>query len=177
MQPFIHESSFVDALAAIGDGTKIWHFCHVRENAVIGRDCILGQNVYIAPGVRIGNGVKIQNNVSVVEGVTIEDGVFCGPSVVFSNDPYPRACRRPERYTPTRVCEGASIGANATIVCGVTIGRYAMIAAGSVVTRDVADYALVMGVPARQTGRVCACGGRLDTHGQCAICGRTILPE
>jgi UDP-2-acetamido-3-amino-2,3-dideoxy-glucuronate N-acetyltransferase len=174
MQPFIHESSCVDAGVTIGAGTKIWHFCHVQENAVIGKDCVLGQNVNIGPGVVIGDGVKIQNNVSVFEGVTLEDGVFCGPSVVFTNDPYPRAGNKPERYTPTRVCAGASIGANATVVCGVTIGRYAMVAAGSVVTRDVADHALVMGVPARQVGRVCACGGRLDARGRCAVCGNEI---
>ena len=177
MQPFIHESSYIDTGVTIGEGTKIWHFCHVQENAVIGRDCVLGQNVNVGPGVVIGDGVKIQNNVSVFEGVTIEDNVFCGPSVVFTNDPYPRAGSTPERYTPTRVCEGASIGANATIVCGVTIGRYAMVAAGSVVTRDVADHALVMGVPAKQVGRVCTCGGRLDAHNLCAVCGKIILPE
>ena len=173
MQPFIHESSFVDEGVRIGEGTKIWHFCHVQKNAVIGNDCVLGQNVNIGPGVVIGSGVKIQNNVSVFEGVTLGDGVFCGPSVVFTNDLYPRAGKQPKRYTPTRVCEGASIGANATIVCGVMIGRYAMIAAGSVVTRDVADHALVMGVPARQVGKVCACGGRLDADGRCLLCGKS----
>jgi UDP-2-acetamido-3-amino-2,3-dideoxy-glucuronate N-acetyltransferase len=177
MRPFIHESSFIDAGVTIGEGTKIWHFCHVQENAVIGKNCVLGQNVNIASGVRIGDGVKIQNNVSVYAGVTLEDGVFCGPSVVFTNDPYPRAARLPQRFTPTRVCEGASIGSNATIVCGVTIGRHAMVAAGSVVTRDVADYALVMGVPARQVGRVCPCGGRLDAQGCCTVCGTQIDPE
>ena len=177
MQPFIHESSYIDDGVTIGEGTKIWHFCHVQTGAVIGKECILGQNVNVASGVRIGDGVKIQNNVSVYEGVTLEDGVFCGPSVVFSNDPYPRACRRPERFTPTRVCEGASIGANATIVCGVTIGRYAMVAAGAVVTRDVADHALVAGVPARQVGRVCKCGGRLDERGCCKICGDSFSAE
>ena len=174
MQPFIHESSYIDAGVQIGEGTRIWHFCHVQENAVIGRNCVLGQNVNIGPGVVIGDGVKIQNNVSVFEGVTLEDNVFCGPSVVFTNDLYPRAGSKPEQYAPTRVREGASIGANATIVCGVTIGRYAMVAAGSVVTRDVADHAIVMGVPARQTGRVCACGGRLDADGRCAVCGENV---
>ena len=177
MQPFIHESSYIDEGVVIGEDTKIWHFCHVQGNAVIGRNCVLGQNVNVAPGVHIGDGVKIQNNVSVFEGVILEDGVFCGPSVVFTNDPYPRADRRPERYVPTRVCAGASIGANATVVCGVTIGRYAMVAAGSVVTRDVADFALVAGVPARQIGRVCPCGGRLGTDGRCCVCGRTVGTE
>ena len=177
MQPFIHESSYVDPGVQIGEDTKIWHFCHVQENAVIGKSCVLGQNVNIGPGVCIGDGVKIQNNVSVFEGVTIENDVFCGPSVVFTNDLYPRAGKKPELYTPTRVCEGASIGANATIVCGVTIGRYAMIAAGSVVTHDVADYALVMGVPAREVGRVCACGARLGADGRCTACGKEVPPE
>ena len=174
MQPFIHESSYIDDGVTIAEDTKIWHFCHVQAGAVIGRDCVLGQNVNIGPGVVIGNGVKIQNNVSVFEGVTLEDNVFCGPSVVFTNDPYPRAEHRPERYTPTRVCEGASIGANATVVCGVTIGRFAMVGAGSVVTHDVPDCALVTGVPARQVGRVCPCGGRLGADGRCTVCGQTI---
>ncbi len=177
MQPFIHESSYVDDGATVGEGTKIWHFCHVQAGAVIGRDCVLGQNVNVGPGAVIGDGVKLQNNVSVFEGVTLEDGVFCGPSVTFTNDPYPRAGCRPDRYVPTRVCEGASIGANATVVCGVTIGRHAMVAAGAVVTRDVADHALVAGVPARQIGRVCTCGGRLDPGGRCTVCGREIDPE
>ena len=172
MRSFIHESSYVDAHVQIGNGTKIWHFCHVQENARIGENCVLGQNVNVAPGVQIGNGVKIQNNVSVYEGVTLEDDVFCGPSVVFTNDRLPRSYRRPEMYVPTRVCKGASIGANATIVCGVTIGRYAMIAAGSVVTHDVPDFVLVAGVPARQIGRVCVCGARLDADDKCPQCGK-----
>ncbi len=174
MQPFIHESSYVDPGVQIGEGTRIWHFCHVQENAVIGRNCVLGQNVNIGPAVCIGDGVKIQNNVSVFEGVTIENDVFCGPSVVFTNDLHPRAGSRPERYAATRVCEGASIGANATIVCGVTIGRFAMVAAGSVVTHDVADYTLVMGVPARAVGRVCACGARVGADGRCTVCGKEV---
>lgn len=172
MKPFIHESSYIDAGVTIGEGTKIWHFCHVQENARIGENCVLGQNVNVAPGVRIGSGVKIQNNVSVYEGVTLEDGVFCGPSVVFTNDRFPRSAEHPAEYVPTRVCEGASIGANATVVCGVTIGRYAMIAAGAVVTRDVPPYALMAGVPARQIGCVCECGARLGADGQCPACGK-----
>ena len=170
MQPFIHESSYTDAGVQIGDGTKIWHFCHIQENAVIGRNCTLGQNVNVAPGVHIGNGVKIQNNVSVYEGVTLEDNVFCGPSVVFTNDRFPRAAARPPEYANTLVREGASIGANATIVCGVTIGRYAMIAAGSVVTKDVPDHALMMGVPAKQVGSVCTCGAKHLPDGTCPRC-------
>lgn len=170
MQPFIHESSYADAGAQIGDGTKIWHFCHIQENAVIGQNCTLGQNVNVAPGVHIGNGVKIQNNVSVYEGVTLEDNVFCGPSVVFTNDRFPRAAVRPPEYAKTLVREGASIGANATVVCGVTIGRYAMIAAGAVVTKDVPDHALMMGVPARQVGTVCTCGAKCLPDGTCPDC-------
>ena len=147
---FVHESSYIDENVEIGQGTKIWHFCHVQSGAKIGKNCSLGQNVNVANNVIIGNDVKIQNNVSVYEGVEIEDGVFCGPSCVFTNDLTPRA-RFPkgrENYKKTLVKEGASIGANATIVCGHTIGKYAMVAAGAVVTKDVPDYALVAGVPA-----------------------------
>ena len=153
---FVHESSYVDEDVQIGEGTKIWHFCHVQTGARIGKHCSLGQNVNIANNVIIGNDVKIQNNVSVYEGVEIEDGVFCGPSCVFTNDLTPRA-RYPkgrENYKKTLVKEGASIGANATIVCGHTIGRCAMVAAGAVVTKDVPDYALVAGVPAKVIGKV-----------------------
>ncbi|NBH82408.1 N-acetyltransferase [bacterium C-53] len=156
MSYFIHESSYVDENVLIGDGTKIWHFCHIQSGASIGEKCSLGQNVNISNNVRIGNGVKIQNNVSVYEGVELEDFVFCGPSCVFTNDLTPRA-RYPkghQGYKPTVVKEGASIGANATIICGNVIGKCAMIAAGSVVTKDVPDYALVAGVPAKMIGRV-----------------------
>lgn len=152
----IHESSYIDNNVEIGKNTKIWHFCHVQEGAIIGKNCSIGQNVNISNNVKIGNDVKIQNNVSVYEGVEIEDGVFCGPSCVFTNDLTPRA-RFPkgkENYKRTIVKEGASIGANATIVCGNVIGRYAMIASGAVVTKDVPDYALVAGVPAVVIGKV-----------------------
>lgn len=152
----VHESSIIDAGVKIGEGTKIWYFCHVQSGAQIGKRCSLGQNVNIANNVVIGDDVKIQNNVSVYEGVEIEDGVFCGPSCVFTNDLTPRA-RYPkgrENYKKTLVREGASIGANATIVCGHTIGKFAMIASGAVVTKDVPDYALVAGVPAKIIGRV-----------------------
>ncbi len=152
----VHESSYIDDDVIIGEETKIWHFCHIQSGARIGKRCSLGQNVNISNNVVIGNDVKIQNNVSVYEGVEIEDGVFCGPSCVFTNDLTPRA-RFPkghEHYRKTVVKEGASIGANATIVCGHIIGKYAMIASGAVVTKDVPDYALVAGVPAQIIGKV-----------------------
>lgn len=156
MSYFKHESSYVDENVMIGDNTKIWHFCHVQKNAIIGRDCSLGQNVNISQNVHIGNGVKIQNNVSVYEGVEIKDDVFLGPSCVFTNDLTPRA-RYPkgsDNYKKTIVEKGASIGANATIVCGNSIGQYAMVAAGAVVTKDVPANALVAGVPAKIIGYV-----------------------
>lgn len=171
---FVHESSYIDENVEIGMDTKIWHFCHVQSGARIGERCSLGQNVNISNNVKIGNQVKIQNNVSVYEGVEIEDGVFCGPSCVFTNDLTPRA-RYPKgsaNYKKTIVKEGASIGANATIVCGHTVGKCAMIAAGAVITKDVADYALMAGVPAKQIGWVCDCGERLDKTLNC-ICGRS----
>lgn len=163
---FVHESSYVDEGAVIGNGTKIWHFCHIQSGASIGDNCSLGQNVNIASHVKIGNYVKIQNNVSVYEGVEIENGVFCGPSCVFTNDLTPRA-RYPkgrEKYKKTLIQEGASIGANATIVCGHTIGRFAMVAAGAVVTKDVPDYCLVAGNPARIIGEVDEMGNRVDIN-------------
>lgn len=170
---YIHPTSLCDDGAAVGSGTKIWCFCHIQSGAVIGNDCVLGQNVNISNNVKIGNGVKIQNNVSVYEGVEIEDYVFCGPSCVFTNDLTPRAGypKGPSKYIKTLVRSGASIGANATIVCGHTIGRYAMIGAGAVVTKNVPDHALMLGVPAIQSGWVCECGEILDKELKCS-CGR-----
>lgn len=156
MNYFVHESSYIDDNVVIGDNTKIWHFCHVQSGAVIGRNCSLGQNVNISNNVKIGNGVKIQNNVSVYEGVTIEDEVFLGPSCVFTNDLTPRAAypKGHDNYKQTVIGKGASIGANATIVCGHNVGRYAMVAAGAVVTKDIPEYTLVAGIPARPIGKV-----------------------
>ncbi len=153
---FAHTTACVDEPATIGEGTQIWHFCHVSSGATLGERCRIGQNVFVAPGVRIGNNVKIQNNVSIYEGVELEDDVFCGPSCVFTNVNNPRSqINRRGQYAKTLVRRGASIGANATIVCGTTIGRYAFVAAGAVVTKgDVPDYALMAGVPARRKGWV-----------------------
>lgn len=171
---FVHESSYVDEPCTIGAGTKIWHFSHVMKNAVIGSNCNIGQNVVVLPGVRIGDNCKIQNNVSVYEGVVLEDHVFCGPSMVFTNVINPRSeIVRKHEYQETLVRRGASIGANATIVCGHTIGQYAFIGAGAVVTKDVPDFALVVGNPARRTGWMCRCGIRLlldGERGRCAAC-------
>ena len=171
---FVHESSYVDERVTIGKGTKIWHFCHIQSGASIGENCSFGQNVNVSSDVKIGNGVKVQNNVSIYEGVEIEDDVFCGPSMVFTNDLTPRA-RYPKGragYKKTVLKEGATVGANATIVCGHTIGRWSMIAAGAVVTSDVPDYALMAGIPARQIGWVCECGEVIKKGVRCEKCGR-----
>ena len=174
--PFIHESSYVDAGATIGSDTRIWHFCHVMPGAVIGARCTLGQNVVVMGSARIGDDVKIQNNVSVYDGVTLEDQVFCGPSCVFTNVINPRSeVSRRSEYQRTLVRRGATIGANATILCGATIGEYAFIGAGAVVRGDVAPYALMLGVPARKGGWMCRCGVRLEVRGSiatCTACGR-----
>lgn len=160
--PYIHPSSFVDDGAKIGENTKIWHFCHIMPEAQIGKDCSLGQNVFVANQVRIGNNVKIQNNVSLYEGVTCEDDVFLGPSMVLTNVINPRsAVSRKTEYKPTLIRKGASVGANATIVCGNTIGQYAFIAAGAVITKNVPDFALMAGVPARRIGWMSEHGERL----------------
>lgn len=169
---FVQESSFVDDDVQIGAGTRIWHFCHIQRDAVIGKNCVLGQNVNVAEGVHIGNRVKIQNNVSVYAGVEIADDVFCGPSMVFTNDLTPRAPypKGKANYQQTKVGRGATIGANATVVCGHTLGEWCMVAAGAVVTADVPPHALVAGVPARQIGWVCECGQVLDKTLLCPCC-------
>jgi UDP-2-acetamido-3-amino-2,3-dideoxy-glucuronate N-acetyltransferase len=168
---FVHESAYVDDGATIGTDTKIWHFSHVMPGAVIGDRCNLGQNVVVMSGARIGNNVKIQNNVSIYEGVELDDDVFCGPSCVFTNVMNPRShISRKHEYRKTLVRKGTSIGANATIVCGTTLGQYSFIGAGAVVTSDVADFALMVGVPARRVGWVCQCGVRLTVHGGKAVC-------
>ncbi len=174
MAYFVHESSYIDEDVQIGEGTKIWHFCHVQSGARIGRDCVLGQNVNISNHVKIGNGVKIQNNVSVYEGVELEDYVFCGPSCVFTNDLTPRAKypKGKEGYRKTLIKQGATLGANCTVVCGYSVGSYAMVAAGAVVVCDVNPHALMAGVPARQIGWVCECGCKLTQNLSCPECGR-----
>ena len=187
---FVHKSSYVDDNVEIGSGTKIWHFCHILTNARIGENCIIGQNVCIERDVIVGNRCKIQNNVSIYTGVTLEDEVFCGPSCVFTNVYNPRAfIERKAEFRPTLVKRGATIGANATIVCGVVIGCYAMIAAGAVVKQDVPDYAIVAGVPARQTGWTCKCGttlnfnrrtsatGNMASETVCSYCGNKYFVE
>lgn len=168
---FVHETAAVDPRAVLGEGTKVWHFCHVMAGAQIGKRCILGQNVMVARGVVIGDGVKVQNNVSLYAGVTVEDEVFLGPSMVFTNVINPRAfIERKDEFRPTLVKRGATIGANATVLCGVTIGRYALVGAGAVVTRDVPDHALVLGNPARRAGWVSRSG---ESLGPDLVCPRT----
>jgi UDP-2-acetamido-3-amino-2,3-dideoxy-glucuronate N-acetyltransferase len=181
---FAHQSAFIDEGCEIGEGTKIWHFTHVMAGARIGRRCNIGQNVVISPDVVIGDNVKIQNNVSVYTGVVLEDDVFCGPSLVFTNVINPRShVSRKDEYRDTLVQRGATLGANATIVCGHTIGRYAFVGAGAVVTKPVPDYALVIGNPGRVAGWVCACGVKLAAGSRppeqvtCAVCGTPYRAE
>jgi UDP-2-acetamido-3-amino-2,3-dideoxy-glucuronate N-acetyltransferase len=169
---FVHESSYVDDNVSIGWGTKIWHFSHILANCTIGEDCSIGQNVVVGPNVVVGSGVKIQNNVSVYEGVTLEDGVFCGPSCVFTNVNNPRSeIIRKDEYRTTIVRRGASIGANATIICGHDLGEYCFIAAGAVVTKEVPAYALMAGTPAKRIGWMSKAGGRLGADLICPIEG------
>ena len=171
---FVHPTAVIDDNVIIGEDTRIWHFSHVLSGSSIGKRCNIGQNVMIDRDVVIGNACKIQNNVSIYKGVTLEDEVFCGPSMVFTNVFNPRAhIRRMSELRPTLVKKGATLGANCTIVCGNTIGRYAFIGAGSVVTHDVPDHALMMGNPAKQTGWMCTCGNRLDDKHHCPACGLT----
>lgn len=181
---FAHETACIDEGAEIGKGTKIWHFTHIMRDTKIGTNCNFGQNVVISPGCRVGNNVKIQNNVSVYTGVTLEDDVFCGPSMVFTNVINPRShIERKSEYKQTMVKKGATIGANATVICGNTLGRYCFIGAGTVVTREVPDYGLVVGNPGRLRGFVCYCGNRLDLdtseasdgEATCGACGRKFI--
>jgi UDP-2-acetamido-3-amino-2,3-dideoxy-glucuronate N-acetyltransferase len=171
MPYFNHETAIIDPGAQIGFGTRIWHWTHISATAVIGENCNIGQNVFVADQVTIGNGCKIQNNVSVYNGVILEDDVFCGPSMVFTNIYNPRAeIRKMDQVRTTRVKHGATLGANCTIVCGNTIGRYAFVGAGAVITRNVPDHALVVGNPGRQIGWVCQCGERLSDDLVCLSC-------
>ena len=172
-KPFIHPTAIVGDDAEIGGGTRIWHWSHIREGATIGADCTVGQNVYVAPTVRVGRGSKIQNNVSLFDGVVLEEEVFCGPSAVFTNVTTPRAhVDRSHRFEITLVRRGATIGANATILCGLTIGRYAFVGAGAVVTRNIVDFEVVVGNPARHLGWACRCGARLPEadRGSTVVC-------
>jgi len=167
MNYFVHESSYVDENVEIGEGTKIWHFCHVQEGAKIGKNCVIGQNTYIAPGVEIGNNVKIQNNVSIYKGITIESDVFIGPSAVFTNVLNPRSfVERKDEFKDTLIREGASIGANATIICGNNIGEYSFVGAGSVVTKRVSPYSMVCGIPARRAKWICRFNHSLKLVGE-----------
>lgn len=171
---YIHESSYIDENVQIGDGTKIWHFCHIQNGARIGNNCNFGQNVNISNNVQIGNNVKIQNNVSVYEGVELEDYVFCGPSMVFTNDLTPRSKypKTSNSFKKTIVEYGVTLGANSTIVCGNRIGRWAMIAAGAVITKNVKNYALMTGIPAKRVGWACECGNVLKSNLKCELCHR-----
>ena len=178
-ESFVHETAIVDEGTELGNGTKVWHWVHISKGSKIGNNCVLGQNVFIGNDVQVGNGVKIQNNVSVYKGVVLEDDVFCGPSMVFTNVINPRShIERKTEFKETRVSKGATLGANCTVICGNQIGTYAMVAAGAVVSKNVPNYALVMGVPARHVGWVCSCGERLDLEtgtsctGQCKACGK-----
>lgn len=175
---FVHETAIVDKGACIGAGSRIWHWAHICGGAVIGENCSFGQNVFVANRVVIGQNVKIQNNVSVYDDVTLEDGVFCGPSCVFTNVNNPRAeIERKSEYLPTLVKRGATIGANATIVCGHELGQYSFIAAGAVVTSNVPDFALMAGVPARQIGWMSKAGGKLDADLVCPVSGQRYMVD
>lgn len=183
MTIYIHDTAEVSSESTLGDGTKVWNFVQIRENVSIGKLCVLGRGVYVDQKVIIGNYVKIQNNASIFHGVTIEDGVFIGPHVCFTNDLYPRAVnsdfspKMPSDWMimPTLVCAGAAIGANSTIRCGVKIGKWAMVGAGSMVVEDVPDYGLVYGVPARMQGYACECGTRMEEGGKCEDCGFILI--
>jgi acetyltransferase-like isoleucine patch superfamily enzyme len=177
MSIFIHNTADVSDRATIGDGTKIWNNAQIREESIIGENCIISKNAYIDTKVVLGNRVKVQNNVNVYHGVTVEDDVFLGPSMTFTNDLYPRAFNSDWKITNTLVKRGASIGANATIVCGVTIGEYATVGSGSVVTKDVPAHALVVGNPAKQIGWVCECGFKLNNKMECTVCSKTYRQE
>ena len=169
MTYFVHESSYVDEPVSIGAGTKVWHFSHIMKGSIIGQNCVIGQNVYVDAGVVVGNNVKVQNNVSIFKKVTLEDNVFCGPSVVFTNVIYPRSAypKKLDEYSSTLVKKGATIGANSTIVCGIVVGEFAFVGAGSVVTKDVFPYGLLYGNPARLHGWMCESGDKLNFQKNC----------
>lgn len=176
---YVHESTYIELPCSIGDGTQIWHFCHIMPNATIGKNCILGQNVFIGSNVHIGNNVKVQNNVSLYTGVICENDVFIGPSVVFTNIKNPRSfIERKTEFRQTTLRQGATIGANATIICGTTIGKYAFIGAGTLVTKDVPDHALAYGIPAKLQGWVCRCSNSLEfgtDETKCGTCGKEYI--